>query len=292
MQNKLLLKRNLLLIMLVMLVMHTFQSCTISKRVHRKGYHVSWQKSNFRTPSNLVIDSIDNVSNKVDLTAEEISIRKKESNKLITHVPLRDSKLQRKSIQYKRVPNLSSEHFFRSTHSKIIRNETTSHSRDSRDNEEGEEESEFDRLKTGKLMVFIGIGAFLLLGSIGASSATGVALGILSLIAFIAIIWGIVFWIQGRRKQKAKEGRKERSEESKRFLRLSLLFLLLGITLALGTAATFALTEPVAASTANVVTEVTTIVFGVVAGYILLGLTILSFFVSIVFLLKALMADS
>ena len=279
--------RNLIVITVVLI---SLESCTVSKRVHRKGYYISWQKSNDRKAMTEVNDSINVESSKIELASDGRYLKKNSDELRNSDSPQGKIKSKYNSKNTRWSDNSSKEQVYRSTLTQHVRKNKMNIIRYT-EIEDKQEDNGLDRLKTGKLMVFIGIGAFLLFGSLGTSTALGVTFGILSLIALIVIIWGVVWWIQGRRRQLNNGQKKERSEESKRLLRLSLLFFVIGISLALGTAALFYYLEPVAAATGNVVTEVATITFGVISAYILLFLTILAFFTSIVFLFRAMMVD-
>jgi uncharacterized membrane protein len=115
----------------------------------------------------------------------------------------------------------------------------------------------------------------LVLGGLAYSFVLGMAANALPILSYftifglIAIIVGIVLLIRGYRMQIKDGTREPKSDEARNFLKKGLIFLCVGIGLALGTALLFALLEPAAASTATPAAEVTTVVGGVILGYIM-----------------------
>lgn len=234
-------------------------ACSVSKRVHRKGWNVEWHRAYDGSKT------VKTVETKQAITSVKQSYTDAEKIEAENTPPLAETvQIEKKNEEKRSIRNSSTQQeqttmdFAKTKLPPSAKKKATQKKPVSLINNPFKE----NPILAGKIMVIIGLIFVFGLSIQGATK-------ILIMLAWAMIIAGIIIWIRGHRKLKKESEPKVKSEKSKRFLKIGLILLIIGIALAFGTFGLFSILEAAAASTANVVTEVTTVTVGAVFGYIL-----------------------
>lgn len=249
-------------------------SCTITKRVHRSGWHVEWKKSYKQSVAQNNSSSneekkefvISNQSSKAAVHTEEPIDVEESPNPIVEND---------EELNY--APNLATKEELKQTdHPDEYQSQTP------KKNKNTTESPADKKVLLGKLLVFLGI---ILIIAFGLPGLTNFGGAIFQMLGIGAVITGSIIWFKGRRMQEKEGTRDGKSEEAQKYIKIGFILLLIGISIAIGTSILFNVLEPAAASTPDVATEVLTITGGVIVAYALAIISVTLIFLALIFLI-------
>lgn len=258
------------------LLVFIMSSCTITKRVHQKGWHVEWRKSYKQSESKNHLSSnkektveLKEKPSKSDFRKNEVTKNTEPKSELTNDIEI-DSKSDNIDLSPSKIEQ---EHF---EEQKDMPSFTTQRTK------RQEKTAGDNKVLNGKLIVALGIILTVIIGVIGVSDLL-IAIG--QLIGLGTIIAGSIVWIKGRRLQEAEGTRTGKSEEAKKYIKIGLILLLGGISVGIVSNYVFKSIEAAAAASGNVVAEVATVVGGTTGAYALAGIAIALIALALIFLI-------